>query len=133
MKADKINYKPNFGARIMINKTNLVKTIGEQNLGLSTVCSGAGSSISASGFGVDAFAHQGSISVPESFFDKGIFNTLREHGHNLLNTFFKDNNHNAYDDSFFSSASGASIPYCSRLGQINLKKGFEEYTRSFPS
>lgn len=133
MKAKRINNTPNFEARIMINKTNLAKTIGEQNLGLSTVSSGVGSSISASGFGVDAFAHQGSIPVPDSVFGKGLFNTLREFGHNIMTFFLKDYDHNSYDGIFFSGASAGSTPYVSHFGLGKMKKGFEEYTRKFPS
>lgn len=133
MKANSVNSNPVFGARIVISKTKLVKTIGEQNLGLSTISTGIGSSVSASGFGVDAFAHQGSIPVPDSVFGKGLFNTLRELGHNLLMSVFKNNEHNAYDDTFFSSVSSATTPYLFRSGQINMIKGFKEYTRNFPS
>ena len=122
-----------FQARITISKKNPVKIIGEQNIGLSTLSTGTASSISASGFGIDAFAHQQYISVPDSIFAKGLFNTLRELGHNLLNTFMKNNPHNSYDDTFFSGVSSASVPYSSKIGRENLKKGFEEYTRKFPS
>lgn len=133
MKANSVNSNPVFGARIVISKTKLVKTIGEQNLGLSTISTGIGSSVSASGFGVDAFAHQQSITVPDSVFGKGLFNTLREIGHNILNSFQKESPHNAYDDLFFSGVSSASTPYSSRIGQINMIKGFKEYTKNFPS
>jgi hypothetical protein len=97
------------------------------------VCSGSASSISASGFGIDAFAHQNSISVPDIVYAKGLFNTLRELGHNILNTFMKNYEHNSYDDTFFSGASSASAPYSSKIGRDYLKKGFEEYTRIFPT
>ena len=133
MRINNIKNTPDFQARIIIEKMNPVKIIGEQNIGLSTIGTGTASSVSASGFGIDAVAHQQSISVPDSIFTKGLFNTLRELGHNILNTFMKNNAHNSYDDIFFSGASSASTPYTSKIGHYNLKKGFIEYTRKFPS
>lgn len=133
MKTDRICTNNSFGARIVIKKINLAKTIGEQNLGLSSACSGGVSSTVSGAFGSDCLAHQDSVYIPQKILESQLFDNLREVGHSILNKIMKNNPHNSYDDLFFSSVTSGTTPYASHLGLTNLRKGFEEYTRKFPT